>query len=129
MRPDDETREPEERREARVHARAGGARAAGAASRATRRRARGAAAGDLRRPPPRRGAGRRRDGGRRGAGGRGPGSREPRTDGQAEDSDDLRTGFTEEFDEIERDLDAELAGLERAGDRRRGAGRGGRGGR
>ena len=37
---------------------------------------------------------------------------EPRTDGQAEDSDDLRTGFTEEFDEIERDLDAELAGLE-----------------
>ena len=28
-----------------------------------------------------------------------------------EDGEDLRAGFTEEFDEIERDLDAELAGL------------------
>ena len=38
---------------------------------------------------------------------------EPQNDVEGnKDSDDLRAGFTEEFDEIERDLDAELAGLE-----------------
>ena len=119
---DDETREfdPEERREAEGHT-PEPEDAAPEQPEAAEPESDAADAGEHEAPPPATYAGRRR------AEAQGadeteddaeepeveaPEPDEPRTDGQAEDSDDLRTGFTEEFDEIERDLDAELAGLE-----------------
>ena len=86
MRPDDETREPDEHEEG-----------------APAEPGDGADAGEHEAPPPATYAGRQRAEQPEAEGDQG-GEGEP---GDGEPGD----GFTEEFDEIERDLDAELAGL------------------
>src|SRR4051812_10292155 len=59
-------------------------------------------AGEHETPPPATYAGRKRAG---------QGGGEPEEPEPAEKPEDIRAGFTEEFDEIERSLDEELAGL------------------